>query len=54
MCEEMHIQVIAEGVETVGERDALRDAGIYLMQGYLFARPAFQAVAQVESVVFGG
>ena len=54
MCEEMHIQVIAEGVETTGERDALRDAGIYLMQGYLFARPAFQAAAAVESVVFGG
>ena len=50
----MHIQVIAEGVETTGERDALRDAGIHLMQGYLFARPAFQAVALVESVVFGG
>ena len=54
MCAEMHIQVIAEGVETTGERDALRDAGISLMQGYLFARPAFQAVARVESVVFGG
>ena len=51
MCEEMHIQVIGEGVETVGERDALRDAGVYLMQGYLFARPAFQAMAAVE---FGG
>ena len=51
MCEEMHIQVIGEGVETVGERDALRDTGIYLMQGYLFARPAFQAMAAVE---FGG
>ena len=52
MCEDMHIQVIAEGVETVGERNALRDAGIYLMQGYLFARPSFQAVVSVESVVF--
>ena len=54
MCEEMGIQVIAEGVETTGERDALRDAGIYLMQGYLFARPSFQAVVPVEAVVFGG
>ncbi|MGP1683912.1 MAG: EAL domain-containing protein, partial [Giesbergeria sp.] len=53
MCEEMKIQVIAEGVETVAERDALRDAGIHLMQGYLFARPAFQAVASVELAVFG-
>ena len=52
MCEEMRIQVIAEGVETPGERDALRDAGIHLMQGYLFARPSFQAVVPVESVGF--
>lgn len=47
MCADMNIQVIAEGVETAAERDALRDAGIHLMQGYLFARPAFQAVAPV-------
>lgn len=46
-CREMNIQVIAEGVETTAERDALRDAGIHLMQGYLFARPAFQAMAPV-------
>ena len=54
MCEEMHIQVIAEGVETPGERDALRDTGIYLMQGYLFARPSFQAVVPVGAVGFAG
>ena len=53
LCEEMEIKVIAEGVETAGERDALRDVGIYLMQGYFFARPSFQAVALVESVAFG-
>lgn len=47
LCGEMDIQVIAEGVETAGERDALRDAGISLMQGYLFARPAFRAIAPV-------
>ena len=47
LCEEMHIQVIAEGVETAGECAALRDAGISLMQGYLFARPAFRAMAPV-------
>lgn len=47
MCEEMRIQVIAEGVETAAERDALRDVGIHLMQGYFFARPAFKAMASV-------
>lgn len=35
-------RVIAEGIETVGQRDALRDLGVELGQGYLFARPARQ------------
>lgn len=48
MCEEMKILVIAEGIETRAERDALRDVGVYLMQGYFFARPAFQAVAVLD------
>ena len=33
------LQVIAEGVETEGERDALRDAGVHLGQGYFVGRP---------------
>lgn len=45
LCEDMRIDVIAEGIETPAERDFLRDAGIHLMQGYLFAKPAFKAVA---------
>ncbi len=52
MCEDLNILVIAEGIETAPERDALRDTGIYLMQGYFFARPAFQAVASVEASAF--
>ena len=31
--------VIAEGVETEAERDALRDAGVHLGQGYFVGRP---------------
>lgn len=53
LCEEMGIGVIAEGIETPAERDFLRDAGIRLMQGYLFARPAFRALAQVDGAAFG-
>lgn len=48
----MAIEVVAEGIETPAERDFLRDAGIRLMQGYLFARPAFRALAQVEAAAF--
>jgi len=33
------IIVIAEGVETVGERDTLVDLGCDLLQGHLFAKP---------------
>lgn len=41
MCGELGITTIAEGVETPGERDFLKEAGIIYQQGYLFARPAF-------------
>ncbi len=36
--------VVAEGVETVAERDALLDVGIDLLQGFLFARPTREIV----------
>jgi EAL domain-containing protein (putative c-di-GMP-specific phosphodiesterase class I) len=38
-CLNLGIDVIAEGVETPGERDALAALGCERMQGYLFARP---------------
>jgi EAL domain-containing protein (putative c-di-GMP-specific phosphodiesterase class I) len=34
--------VVAEGVETIEEYEALRALGIHLMQGYLFAQPAIE------------
>ncbi len=37
---ELGIRTVAEGVETIAERDALREIGCDLMQGFLFARPA--------------
>jgi EAL domain-containing protein (putative c-di-GMP-specific phosphodiesterase class I)/ActR/RegA family two-component response regulator len=39
MCRELGMMVVAEGVEVPEEREALREAGCELMQGYLFARP---------------
>ena len=48
LCEDMGIQVIAEGIEKPAERDFLADQGVRLMQGYLFARPAFRALAAVD------
>jgi EAL domain-containing protein (putative c-di-GMP-specific phosphodiesterase class I) len=39
LCSDMGMQVVAEGVETAGERDELVKAGCNLFQGYLFAKP---------------
>lgn len=38
-CVDLGQDVIAEGVETAAERDALLDIGVTLLQGYFFARP---------------
>ncbi len=48
MCGELGISVLAEGVETAGERDFFLSEGVALMQGYLFSRPAFQACGDVD------
>jgi EAL domain-containing protein (putative c-di-GMP-specific phosphodiesterase class I) len=39
LCRELGIEIIAEGVETETERQALVEVGGDLCQGYLFARP---------------
>jgi len=41
--EELGTRPVCEGVETVGEYAVLRDLGVTLMQGFLFARPALEA-----------
>jgi len=41
---ELNIQIVAEGVETQAERDALLSLGIELMQGYLFAKPEVEGL----------
>jgi EAL domain-containing protein (putative c-di-GMP-specific phosphodiesterase class I) len=47
MCTALGITVIAEGVETLGEFDALRGLGVRYIQGYLLAKPAFEALPTV-------
>ena len=46
-CDELHIRVIAEGVEAAEEVHALRQIGVELFQGYLFARPAIATLPAV-------
>lgn len=43
-CAELGIDVIAEGVESVGEYLWFVDQGVSLFQGYLFARPGFECL----------
>lgn len=47
-CQKINCEVIAEGVETKEEVKTLRGIGINLLQGYFFARPSFQSLADVE------
>ena len=45
MMRDLGITSLCEGVETVAEYELLRDMGCHLMQGYLFAKPALEAVS---------
>lgn len=47
--EDLGITLIAEGIETKNELDVLQDFGINLFQGYYFARPAFESLAEISS-----
>jgi EAL domain-containing protein (putative c-di-GMP-specific phosphodiesterase class I) len=43
-CDELGIEVIAEGIETELEYRWFKRAGVRLFQGYLFGRPAFESL----------
>jgi len=47
VCAALHIEVIAEGVQTHEEFALLDGMGIRLFQGYLFARPGFESLPEV-------
>jgi EAL domain-containing protein (putative c-di-GMP-specific phosphodiesterase class I) len=51
LCEDLGAEVVAEGIETATELRALREAGIRIAQGYLFARPAFP-LPQIDPAAF--
>ncbi len=51
ICRELDIKLVAEGVETVEELDALRALGVVYAQGYLFARPGFEHLPAVQHPV---
>ena len=43
LCEELAIDLVAEGVETLQEARVLRDLGVAMQQGYFYAKPCLGA-----------
>lgn len=54
VCVDLGIDVVVEGVETVGEFAWCRAQGIHLYQGYLFAKPMFETMPAFEIPDLGG
>lgn len=50
MMADLGVTPVCEGIETVGEYQALRDLGVSLMQGYLLAKPETEALPGVAWV----
>jgi blue light- and temperature-responsive anti-repressor len=44
-CNDLGVDFLAEGVETLDEYDWFRDEGVQIFQGYLLAKPAFEQLA---------
>jgi EAL domain-containing protein (putative c-di-GMP-specific phosphodiesterase class I) len=47
VCREIGVEVLAEGIETQDEHQALLDLGVWLQQGFLLAKPGFECLPQV-------
>ncbi|MFH5924790.1 EAL domain-containing protein [Roseomonas xinghualingensis] len=47
---EIGIKVVAEGIERIGEVEALRGAGVRFMQGFYFAKPIFEGIATPSQI----
>jgi EAL domain-containing protein (putative c-di-GMP-specific phosphodiesterase class I) len=50
IAQSLDVAVIAEGVETQGECDTLRELGASLFQGYHFAKPQLEALPKVAGI----
>jgi EAL domain-containing protein (putative c-di-GMP-specific phosphodiesterase class I) len=47
-CRALSIEVIAEGIETIGAMNTLPDLGVRYFQGCLFARPGLESLPEVH------
>ncbi len=48
VCKELSIKVIAEGIECAEECRILYEQGVYLFQGYYFAKPGFESLPSIR------
>ncbi|MFN3581008.1 MAG: EAL domain-containing protein, partial [Pseudomonas sp.] len=48
VCIALNIEVIAEGIESLAELRLLQSLGINLFQGYLFAKPGFEHLPEIN------
>lgn len=48
MFKELKITALAEGIETLEEFNWLKNEGVELMQGYLFAKPGFEMLPEIN------
>ena len=53
MLTDLGITIVCEGVETQAELAVIRDLGVDLVQGYLVAKPAFEALLQPDIAGLG-
>ena len=51
LCKALHISVVAEGVETIEEAVTLRELGVRIFQGYLFAKPAVEQLPGISGEI---
>ena len=52
VCQDLGIDIVAEGVERPGELTVLKDAGVQYVQGFLFARPALDQLVRDEDIAY--
>lgn len=53
VCQELNVDVVAEGVERPQQAEVLADAGVRLMQGFLYARPRLNGLVADAEIPFG-
>lgn len=51
LCADLGMLVVAEGVESMAEALTMREMGVHLFQGYLFARPSVERLPVVPAQV---